>query len=105
MRSSGGTNFGLERSVVARTKSTIACFAGPSFHEASVFAASCARAVLVRPAGSAGKTARVASNVRRLIPQEETIDFMVVFLLCTEADAPVHLFANQHGSTRSNSCE
>ena len=35
MRSSGGTNFGLARSVVARTKSTIACFAGPSFHDGS----------------------------------------------------------------------
>src|SRR5262245_33689563 len=33
MRSSGGTNFGLALSVVARTKSTIACFAGPSFHD------------------------------------------------------------------------
>ena len=35
MRSSGGTNFGLARSVVARTKSTIACLAGPSFHDGS----------------------------------------------------------------------
>ena len=35
MRSSGGTNFGLALSVVARTNSTIACFAGPSFHEGS----------------------------------------------------------------------
>ena len=35
MRSSGGTNFGLPCSVVARTKSTMACLAGPSFHEGS----------------------------------------------------------------------
>ena len=35
MRSSGGTKFGLDWSVVACTKSTIACFAGPSFHEGS----------------------------------------------------------------------
>src|ERR1700744_542794 len=35
MRSSAGTNFELPGSVVARTKSTIACFAGPSFQEAS----------------------------------------------------------------------
>src|SRR5271170_8164287 len=35
MRSSGGTNFGLAGSVVTRTKSRIACFAGPSFHEAN----------------------------------------------------------------------
>ena len=33
MRSSGGTIFGLAWSVVTRTKSTMACFAGPSFHE------------------------------------------------------------------------
>jgi hypothetical protein len=33
MRSSGGTNFGLAYSVATRTKSTMACFAGPSFHE------------------------------------------------------------------------
>ena len=36
MRSSGGTKSGLALSVVAFTKSTIACFAGPSFHEARV---------------------------------------------------------------------
>jgi hypothetical protein len=33
MRSSGGTNFGLFLSVVVLTKSTIACFAAPSFHD------------------------------------------------------------------------
>src|SRR5271165_4189378 len=33
MRSSGGTNFGLLLSVVVLTKSRIACFAGPSFHD------------------------------------------------------------------------
>src|SRR5262245_27939842 len=33
MRASGGTNFGLAESVVALTNSTIACLAGPSFHE------------------------------------------------------------------------
>ena len=35
MRSSGGTNFGLVRSVVACTKSRIACLAGPSFQDGS----------------------------------------------------------------------
>ena len=35
MRSSGGTNLELALSVVAFTKSTIACFAAPSFHEGS----------------------------------------------------------------------
>ena len=33
MRAAGGTNFGLAGSVVARTKSRIAAFAGPSFHD------------------------------------------------------------------------
>src|SRR5450755_2347780 len=33
MRSSAATNFGLLLSVVVLTKSTIACFAGPSFQE------------------------------------------------------------------------
>ncbi len=35
MRSSGGTKLLLDGSVVARMKSRIACFAGPSFQEAS----------------------------------------------------------------------
>ncbi len=35
IRASGGTNVGLDWSVVACTKSTIACLAGPSFHEGS----------------------------------------------------------------------
>ena len=29
----GGTNFGLPLSVVAWTKATMACLAGPSFHD------------------------------------------------------------------------
>src|SRR5215467_813449 len=35
MRCSAGTNVGLDWLTVARTKSTIAFFAGPSFHEAN----------------------------------------------------------------------
>jgi hypothetical protein len=35
MRSSGGTNFELLLSVVVLTKSMIACFTDPSFHEGS----------------------------------------------------------------------
>src|SRR5215468_1312621 len=35
MRSSAETKLGLDRSVVPRTKSKIACFAGPSFHDGS----------------------------------------------------------------------
>ena len=42
MRSSGGTNFGLALSVVVFTKSRIACFAGPSFHEGKGSAATVA---------------------------------------------------------------
>src|SRR5712672_316190 len=46
MRSSGGTNLGLAWSVVALTKSRIACLAGPSFHDgsAALTAAVCAEA-------------------------------------------------------------
>jgi hypothetical protein len=102
MRSSGGTNFGLERSVVARTKSTIACFAGPSFHEASVFAASCAHAV-VAPSHSAGKTTTVASSVRRLI--EDAVGFMIfLFHRVPMQTLQFHLLANQR-QPHSNSCE
>src|SRR5271169_271850 len=39
MRSSGATNFGLLGSVVVLTKSSIACFAGPSFQEGNGSAA------------------------------------------------------------------
>ena len=39
MRSAGGTNLGLPCVVVACTNSTIACLAGPSFHEGSGSAA------------------------------------------------------------------
>src|SRR5271165_5622011 len=35
MRSSGGTNFAPPVSVVVPTKSTMACLAGPSFHDGS----------------------------------------------------------------------
>src|SRR5580704_12626650 len=42
MRSSGATNFGLFLSVVVLTKSRIACFAGPSFHEGKGSAAAVA---------------------------------------------------------------
>src|SRR5262249_54473639 len=55
MRSSGGTKFGFARSVVDRTKSRIACFAGPSFHEASSFAGACAREAVARKAGRASR--------------------------------------------------
>ena len=56
MRSSGGTNFGLARSVVALTKSRIACFAGPSFHDPNALSwVVCASAIPV--SGIADKAA------------------------------------------------
>src|SRR5208283_2254673 len=42
MRSSVATNFGLLLSVVVLTKSRIACFAGPSFHDGKGSAAAVA---------------------------------------------------------------
>src|SRR5277367_5117879 len=39
IRSAGGTNFGLDLSVVARTNSRMAFFAAPSFHEGNGFSA------------------------------------------------------------------
>src|SRR5438045_9507501 len=55
MRSSGGTKFGPPVSVVALTKSTMACFAGPSFHEGSGSWAW----VLVKPARVIASRAKV----------------------------------------------
>jgi len=77
MRSSGGTNFGLARSVVARTKSRIACFAGPSFHEPSALAGACACAAEGRRIwGNAGATVNAASSTRRLMPEDQRFGFM-----------------------------
>src|SRR5271170_7494696 len=66
MRSSGGTNFELLRSVVSRTKSSIACFAGPSFHEGStpLEAEVCAEAD-VRDVDKMGSNANVEISARR----------------------------------------
>src|SRR6266404_1159263 len=69
MRASIGTNLGLVLSVVACTKSKIACFAGPSFHDDRGSPAACA--VEVTPAtnapatGSAARPVRPASTARR----------------------------------------
>src|SRR6185312_4604453 len=57
--------------VVARTKSRIACFAGPSFHDASGDPPDvvCAWAsVGGHEADRTGSTARLETNVRRSIP-------------------------------------
>src|SRR6516165_7467582 len=82
MRCSGGTNFGLERSVVTRTKSMIACFAGPSCHEANGSpCVTCARAdedssVPVK----AGRSARLEARLRRLTlnDDDELSDFIFI---------------------------
>src|SRR5271166_6818090 len=77
MRSSGGTKLGLARSVVACTKSRIACRAGPSFQDTSG-AAVCACAVVAPSSpGSVGSTASAPSIRRRFGPSEGE-DRMVV---------------------------
>src|SRR5262245_46757110 len=70
MRCSGGTNFGLVWSVVTRTKSRIACFAGPSFHDARGDPPDvCAWAsVGGHEADRTGSAARPETSVRRSIP-------------------------------------
>src|SRR6476620_5693424 len=71
MRGSGGTNFARAGYGVTRTKSRIACFAGPSFHDASGDPADvvCACAgVAGHEADRTGRTARLETKVRRSIP-------------------------------------
>src|SRR5882757_1003077 len=68
MRSSDGTNLALARSVMSRTKSRIACFAGPSFQDgsAAVGVVPCADTwVGKNGADKAGSNASVESNARR----------------------------------------
>jgi len=56
--------------MVARTKSKIACFAGPSFHDGSNPPGVCAGAETGRSgADNAGSSANVESRTRRLIPE------------------------------------
>jgi hypothetical protein len=63
--------------MVARTKSKIACFAGPSFHDGSNPPGVCAGAETGRSGpDNAGSSANVESRTRRLIPEEGAIDFM-----------------------------
>jgi hypothetical protein len=77
MRSLGSTNFALARSVVARTKSTITCFAGPSFQEDRGFAGTCARAAVgTNKLGNAGTVANVARSTRRLMLVAASLDFI-----------------------------
>src|SRR6516164_3516899 len=70
MRCSGGRNFELPCSVVARTKSSIACLAAPSFHDGNGLAdgAVCADAGSVRSGpDKAGNSARLETRARRLV--------------------------------------
>jgi hypothetical protein len=62
MRSSGGTNCGLEVSVVALTKFTIACLADPSFQEDNVLA-DCG--VVVQPA----QMTKIKTEIEMLLRQ------------------------------------
>src|SRR6516225_8059369 len=75
MRSSWGTNVGLDLSVVFCTNSTIACLAGPSFHEGSgsLCAALCAPATVIKRRKVVAKASRCLRNVRR----EDLITFFL----------------------------
>jgi len=80
MRSSGGTNFGLVDSVVARTKSRIACFAGPSFHAGSRALGVCAEAELDKKgADKVGRNAKVETRARRSILADGSVGFILDF--------------------------
>jgi hypothetical protein len=88
MRCSGGTNFALFLSVVVLTKSTIAFFAGPSFHEASRSA----------PAADAA----AVNGVKRsgAVEQPEAISATQISGACNDrwifiSMAPVHPCGNQ----------
>jgi hypothetical protein len=63
--------------MVARTKSKIACFAGPSFHDGSNRPGVCVGAETGRIGpDNAGSSANVESRTRRLIPGEGAIGFI-----------------------------
>jgi hypothetical protein len=65
--------------VVVRTKSKIACFAGPSFQDGSKSPALavCASADMeTSGADNAGSNASVESRARRLMPEEDAIGCM-----------------------------
>jgi hypothetical protein len=65
--------------MVARTKSKIACFAAPSFHDGNrpPDVAVCAGADAARNgADKAGSVANVESRTRRLIPEDRLVAFM-----------------------------
>src|SRR5271154_2820540 len=99
MRSSGGTKSLLDWSVVACTKSRIACFAGPSFHEGSGSAGNCpcgggptgncaCAAVVRRSPDSTGSVASVESKKRRLMPEKADTDLMLLHSLMLSYSLP-----------------
>src|SRR5262252_4165594 len=69
MRSSLGTNFGLDGSVVDCTKAVIACFAAPSFQDGSGSALWAHPDVRKIGVESSGNAATVESTERRLMPE------------------------------------
>src|ERR1700742_5386281 len=87
MRSSGGTNFELPCSVVARTKSSIACFAGPSFHDWSE--RSCVGWVCAVDGrgrlDKAGSSARPEISTRRLMSDNKRPDSILCLLAALQA--------------------
>src|SRR5262245_50062049 len=80
MRSSGDTKFGLVGSVVHRTKSRIACLAGPSFHEGNAPIEMVWADADTNKGGAdrAGSNTSFESKLRRSIPDR----IMVFFMFC-----------------------
>src|ERR1019366_3318141 len=77
IRSAGGTNFGLAWSVVARTKSRIACFAGPSFQDGRTLDGACPIATTgTNAAAAASSTGKAEIKVRRRSFRAGTTGFM-----------------------------
>src|SRR5690242_21411274 len=104
MRSSGGTKFELAWSVVVRTNSMIACFAGPSFHDASWSPLSCANAD--PSSGRIGIAARDTRRTRRFgLTIEPTgpgrIRFDRVHMRSPRASPYLHLSEKEGRAVRS----
>ncbi|MFY9952861.1 hypothetical protein [Bradyrhizobium sp.] len=84
MRSAGGTNFGFAGVVVSRTKSRIACFAVPSFHDGSapldvvVYAEA---EMDKKGADNVGRNAKVEMRARRSMLADGSIGFIFGFSL------------------------
>ena len=85
MRSSGHTNFGLLLSVVVLTKSRIACFAGPSFHDGNGSAAMVATgwpAVGVEGVGLLVHPARITISEIKSVDRKTARTFITFSPLC-----------------------